>query len=112
MGRVVVVVIGELKRANLLKQVAILKKHLYFDEKNFNDFFSFHPLVVLDNAGFSKGYGFIRFGDEKEQQTALASMMGASGLGMKPIRVRVQTFISKLNCNQNKFKVTRNFIVF
>ena len=106
------VVIGELKRANLLKQVAILKKHLYFDEKNFNYFFSFHPIVVLDNAGFSKGYGFIRFGDEKEQQTALASMMGASGLGMKPIRVSVQTFISKLNCNQNKFKVTRNFIVF
>jgi len=45
--------------------------------------------VVLDNAGFSKGYGFIRFGDEKEQQTALASMMGASGLGMKPIRVSI-----------------------
>ena len=47
----------------------------------------FHSLVVLDTAGFSKGYGFIRFGCEKEQQTALASMMGASGLGMKPIRV-------------------------
>jgi len=42
--------------------------------------------VVLDNNGFSKGYGFIRFGDEKEQQNALASMMGVSGLGAKPIR--------------------------
>ena len=69
------------------------KKHLHFHEKNFNDFFSFHPLVVLDNAGFSKGYGFIRFGDEKEQQTALASMMGASGLGMKPIRVSSNFYI-------------------
>ncbi len=45
--------------------------------------------VVLDTSGFSKGYGFIRFGCEKEQQTALASMMGATGLGMKPIRVSV-----------------------
>jgi len=43
--------------------------------------------VVLDNNGFSKGYGFIRFGDEKEQQNALASMMGVSGLGAKPMRV-------------------------
>lgn len=47
----------------------------------------FFSIVVLDNNGFSKGYGFIRFGCEKEQQTALASMMGVSGLGMKPIRV-------------------------
>ena len=44
--------------------------------------------VVLDNNGFSKGYGFIRFGCEKEQQTALCSMMGVPGLGQKPIRVR------------------------
>ena len=52
----------------------------------------FHSLVVLDTAGFSKGYGFIRFGCEKEQQTALASMMGASGLGMKPIRVSFEIY--------------------
>merc|ERR1712012_1494381 len=45
--------------------------------------------VVLDTSGFSKGYGFIRFGCEKEQQTALASMMGATGLGLKPIRVSI-----------------------
>lgn len=51
-----------------------------------------HPfLVVLDNNGYSKGYGFIRFGCEKEQQTALASMMGVSGLGSKPIRVSALT---------------------
>jgi len=51
--------------------------------------------VVLDNNGFSKGYGFIRFGDEKEQQTALASMMGVSGLGAKPIRVSIAVAKSK-----------------
>ena len=56
--------------------------------------FSF--VVVLDNNGFSKGYGFIRFGDEKEQQTALASMMGVSGLGAKPIRVIIIFFIKFL----------------
>jgi hypothetical protein len=51
-------------------------------------FFNYLPqIVVLDSAGFSKGYGFIRFGDEKEQNTALASMMGVGGLGSKPIRV-------------------------
>ncbi|XP_059088457.1 tRNA selenocysteine 1-associated protein 1-like isoform X1 [Tigriopus californicus] len=43
--------------------------------------------VVLDGSGFSKGYGFIRFGNEQEQNTALMSMMGVSGLGAKPIKV-------------------------
>nr|ACO12537.1 tRNA selenocysteine-associated protein 1 [Lepeophtheirus salmonis]ADD24564.1 tRNA selenocysteine 1-associated protein 1 [Lepeophtheirus salmonis] len=43
--------------------------------------------VVLDQSGFSKGYGFIRFGNEQEQQSALISMMGVSGLGAKPIKV-------------------------
>ena len=43
--------------------------------------------VVLDPSGVSKGYGFIRFGDEQEQKTALLSMMGISGLGGKPIKV-------------------------
>jgi len=43
--------------------------------------------VVLDASGFSKGYGFIRFGNEQEQQTALTTMMGLAGLGSKPIKV-------------------------
>lgn len=43
--------------------------------------------VVLDQSGFSKGYGFIRFGNEEEQQTALTSMQGVAGLGAKPIKV-------------------------
>ena len=43
--------------------------------------------MVLDGTGFSKGYGFIRFGNEQEQQTSLISMMGIAGLGGKPIKV-------------------------
>jgi len=43
--------------------------------------------VVLDASGFSKGYGFIRFGNEQEQQTALSTMAGLGGLGTKPIKV-------------------------
>ena len=45
--------------------------------------------VVLDDSGFSKGFGFIRFNNETEQQTALTSMMGVSGLGGKPLKVRI-----------------------
>ena len=44
-------------------------------------------IVVLDQSGFSKGYGFIRFSNEEEQQTALVSMQGVAGLGAKPIKV-------------------------
>jgi len=43
--------------------------------------------VVLDDTGHSKGFGFIRFSNETEQQTALTSMMGVSGLGGKPLKV-------------------------
>jgi len=43
--------------------------------------------VVLDESGFSKGYGFVRFGSESEQQHALANMTGESGVGSKPIKV-------------------------
>jgi len=41
----------------------------------------------LDDSGFSKGFGFIRFSNETEQQTALTSMMGVGGLGGKPLKV-------------------------
>lgn len=43
--------------------------------------------VVLDATGCSKGYGFIRFGNESEQQSALYSMTGTPGLGSKPLKV-------------------------
>lgn len=44
-------------------------------------------LVVLDGAGYSKGYGFIRFGSEEEQKHCLNNMNGFPGLGSKPIKV-------------------------
>jgi len=44
-------------------------------------------MLVLDATGLSKGYGFIRFGNESEQQSALHSMTGTPGLGSKPIKV-------------------------
>jgi len=43
--------------------------------------------VILDERGLSRGYGFIRFNNEVEQQTAMTSMNGMSGLGGKPIKV-------------------------
>ncbi|XP_026817952.1 tRNA selenocysteine 1-associated protein 1 isoform X2 [Rhopalosiphum maidis] len=43
--------------------------------------------VVLDSAGYSKGYGFIRFGSEEEQKHCLNNMNGFPGLGSKPIKV-------------------------
>ena len=42
---------------------------------------------MLDESGFSKGYGFVRFGSDAEQQHALGSMTGEMGLGSKPIKV-------------------------
>lgn len=52
-------------------------------------------LVVLDSSGFSKGYGFIRFGNETEQQSALHSMTGTPGLGSKPIKVNKVSITAK-----------------
>uniref|UniRef100_T1GQC1 tRNA selenocysteine-associated protein 1 n=1 Tax=Megaselia scalaris TaxID=36166 RepID=T1GQC1_MEGSC len=43
--------------------------------------------VIIDNSGFSKGYGFVRFGIEEEQKNALWEMNGYLGLGTKPIKI-------------------------
>ncbi|XP_049831136.1 tRNA selenocysteine 1-associated protein 1 isoform X1 [Schistocerca gregaria] len=43
--------------------------------------------VILDNAGYSKGYGFIRFANEEEQKLCLIQMNGYKGLGGKPIKI-------------------------
>jgi len=43
--------------------------------------------VCLDENGYAKGYGFVRFFDSKEFQTAIHEMNGASGLGTRKIRV-------------------------
>uniref|UniRef100_A0A0K8TQW8 tRNA selenocysteine-associated protein 1 n=1 Tax=Tabanus bromius TaxID=304241 RepID=A0A0K8TQW8_TABBR len=43
--------------------------------------------VILDSSGFSKGYGFVRFGIEDEQQAALYEMNGYIGLGSKALKI-------------------------
>ncbi|XP_047520229.1 tRNA selenocysteine 1-associated protein 1 [Pieris napi] len=43
--------------------------------------------VILDNAGYTKGYGFVRFGNEDEQRNALYAMNGYTGLGTKPLKI-------------------------
>lgn len=44
-------------------------------------------LVILDNSGFSKGYGFVRFGSEDEMKDSLVSMNGYIGLGTKALKI-------------------------
>ncbi|XP_055351640.1 tRNA selenocysteine 1-associated protein 1-like isoform X2 [Paramacrobiotus metropolitanus] len=44
--------------------------------------------VVVDEHGDSRGYGFVRFADENDQQRALTEMQGVI-IGTKPIRVSI-----------------------
>lgn len=41
----------------------------------------------MDASGFSKGYGFVRFGLEDEQKAALYEMNGFIGLGSKALKI-------------------------
>lgn len=43
--------------------------------------------VIMDNSGFSRGYGFVKFGLEEEQKNALYEMNGYVGLGTKPLKI-------------------------
>uniref|UniRef100_A0A0A9WVD5 tRNA selenocysteine-associated protein 1 n=1 Tax=Lygus hesperus TaxID=30085 RepID=A0A0A9WVD5_LYGHE len=43
--------------------------------------------VILDASGYSKGFGFLRFGLEEEQKHCLAHMNGYKGLGSKPLKI-------------------------
>ncbi|XP_030764693.1 tRNA selenocysteine 1-associated protein 1 isoform X1 [Sitophilus oryzae] len=43
--------------------------------------------VILDNSGFSKGYGFVRFGSEDEMKDSLVTMNGYIGLGTKALKI-------------------------
>lgn len=47
--------------------------------------------VVLEGNGRSKGYGFVRFSEETDQQRALIEMQHMTGLGRRPIRVSLAT---------------------
>lgn len=51
---------------------------------------SFFP-VVTDGSGRSKGYGFIRFTEENDQQRALIEMQHFPGISRRPIRVSLAT---------------------
>ncbi|KAK9729352.1 hypothetical protein K7432_000393 [Basidiobolus ranarum] len=66
--------------------------------------------VVMDPlTGMSKGYGFVRFGDENEQQRAMVEMQGAY-CGSRPIRISVAVPKTKLNAtNLNNFQHTPNY---
>jgi len=46
---------------------------------------------VLDNTGKSRGYGFVRFTNEADQQRALIEMQGYSGINGKPLRISLAT---------------------
>lgn len=43
--------------------------------------------VILDASGFSKGFGFLRFGSEEEQKHCLTHMNGYKGLGTKALKI-------------------------
>jgi RNA recognition motif-containing protein len=43
--------------------------------------------VIMDDTGFSRGYGFVKFGLEEEQKSALYEMNGYIGLGSKPLKI-------------------------
>ncbi|XP_036377448.1 tRNA selenocysteine 1-associated protein 1-like [Megalops cyprinoides] len=59
--------------------------------------------VVTDPYGNSRGYGFVKFSDEKEQKKALEECQNAKGLGTKPIRISIAVNKSNKinNYNQN-----------
>lgn len=43
--------------------------------------------VIMDDSGFSRGYGFVKFGLEEEQKSALFEMNGYIGLGSKALKL-------------------------
>lgn len=47
--------------------------------------------IVIDSMGRNKGYGFVKFGDESEQQRALKEMVGVIGCGTKALRIGLAT---------------------
>lgn len=45
-------------------------------------------IVIEDEDGVSKGYGFVRFTDEAERNRCYAELDRALGLGKKPITIK------------------------
>ncbi|KAG5286816.1 hypothetical protein AALO_G00019100 [Alosa alosa] len=63
--------------------------------------------VVTDPYGNSRGYGFVKFGDESEQKKALEEFQNASGLGGKPIRISIA--VNKSNKSSNYHNQNHNY---
>ncbi|TRY95975.1 hypothetical protein DNTS_026800 [Danionella cerebrum] len=65
------------------------------DDGMLYEFFHFHfpsccsGKIILDTSGYSKCCGFVSFESEVEQRRALVKLQGASGLGMKPLRLKL-----------------------
>ncbi|KAJ8279591.1 hypothetical protein COCON_G00066570 [Conger conger] len=55
--------------------------------------------VVTDVYGNSRGYGFVKFGDEREQKKALEECQNTKGLGGKPVRISIA--VNKSNKTNN-----------
>ena len=68
-----------------------MSRYFYPYPKTFSSNTVFFMVVVLDNDGKSRGYGFVRFKDETDQQRALIDMQHFTGLGKKPIKVSMAT---------------------
>ncbi|KAI1902159.1 hypothetical protein AGOR_G00041830 [Albula goreensis] len=62
--------------------------------------------VVTDPYGNSRGYGFVKFSDEKEQKKALEECQYATGLGGKPIRISIA--VNKSN-KMNNYHQNQNY---
>ena len=45
-------------------------------------------VVIEDDEGVSKGYGFVRFTDEEERNRSYSELDGAMGLGRKAITIK------------------------
>ncbi|XP_029427776.1 tRNA selenocysteine 1-associated protein 1-like isoform X2 [Rhinatrema bivittatum] len=45
--------------------------------------------VVLNEFGMSRGFAFVKFGEESDQKRALAECQGSIGLGSKPINITI-----------------------
>lgn len=71
----------------------------------------------MDNDGKSRGYGFVRFKDEADQQRALIDMQHFTGLGKKPIKVSMATpkrlvCLLSLSRNLNTFMMALDINLF
>lgn len=75
----------KVEKIDFLDSRGLLKSNYLFLYVNKLKIFYFS--VILDSSGYTKGYGFVRFGSEEEQRNALYAMNGYTGLGSKPLKI-------------------------